>query len=226
MTAGNCGSAELEPTEIGEVRREEAQAVGVAFTLRLLLPRVPRSSDCVRQSIRRRVAEFLRIARPDLIFAPPPIDYMADHEITSRLVRDAAFNASVPNYHTDAEKPHPPAEKIPHLYYMDPIEGTDYYGRELPAGFLVDITSVFDTKRAMLACHASQRNWLFKQHGIDEYLDAQERWSRKRGREAGVEYAESFNQHKGHPFPQSNLLAELVAGWRRLNRWVWKTGLD
>jgi LmbE family N-acetylglucosaminyl deacetylase len=137
---------------------------------------------------------------------------MADHEITSRLVRDAAFNASVPNYETKAANHHPPTERIPHLYYVDPIEGTDYHGRELPAGFLVDISKVFDTKRAMLVCHASQRNWLFKQHGIDEYLDAQERWSKKRGREAGVAFAESFNQHKGHPFPQNNLLAELLAG--------------
>ena len=34
--------------------------------------------------------------------------------------------------------------------------------------FHVDVSPVFPTKREMLACHASQRNWLMRQHGIDE----------------------------------------------------------
>jgi len=62
----------------------------------------------------------------------------------------------------------------------------------------------------MLACHASQREWLLRQHGIDEYLDAQERWSAKRGAEAGVPYAEAFHQHLGHGYPKNNLIAELL----------------
>jgi hypothetical protein len=62
----------------------------------------------------------------------------------------------------------------------------------------------------MLACHASQRNWLLRQHGIDEYLEAQRRWSTKRGREIGVTYAEAFRQHRGHPYPHDNILIELI----------------
>ncbi len=62
----------------------------------------------------------------------------------------------------------------------------------------------------MLACHASQRNWLLKQHGIDEYLDSQEHWSRLRGTEFGVDHAEAFRQYRGHPYPQDNRLLELL----------------
>jgi hypothetical protein len=62
----------------------------------------------------------------------------------------------------------------------------------------------------MLACHSSQRAWLLKQHGIDEYLNKMEEWSRRRGSEIGVTYAEAFRQHRGHPYPQSNLLVELI----------------
>ncbi len=62
----------------------------------------------------------------------------------------------------------------------------------------------------MLACHASQRDWLLKQHGIDEYLDSQAAWSRHRGREVGVEHAEAFRQYRGHAYPHENRLLELL----------------
>lgn len=67
--------------------------------------------------------------------------------------------------------------RIPHLYFVDAIEGADRDGRPLACGFHVDdVTPVFETKRAMLACHASQRNRLLKRHGIDEYPDSQAKW--------------------------------------------------
>ena len=62
----------------------------------------------------------------------------------------------------------------------------------------------------MLACHQSQREWLRAQHGVDEYLDSQQRWSQHRGGEIGVAHAEAFRQHLGHPYPHNNLLAELL----------------
>ena len=76
--------------------------------------------------------------------------------------------------------------------------------------FYVDITDVIETKTQMLACHASQREWLLRQHGMDHYLQAMRDWSAQRGREAGVAYAEAFRQHRGHAYPQTNLLAELL----------------
>lgn len=62
----------------------------------------------------------------------------------------------------------------------------------------------------MLACHASQRDWLLKQHGIDEYLDAQARWGAHRGREIGVAQAEAFRQYLGHAYPKDNGLLGLL----------------
>ena len=62
----------------------------------------------------------------------------------------------------------------------------------------------------MLACHASQREWLRAHHGMDEYIDAMRRYSAERGKEVGVEFAEAFTQHRGHPFPQTDLLKELL----------------
>ena len=80
----------------------------------------------------------------------------------------------------------------------------------MPAGFHVDVSRVFELKRQMLACHASQRDWLLRQHGIDEYLDSQAEVGARRGGEIGVAQAEAFRQYLGHAYPHDNLLLELV----------------
>ena len=72
------------------------------------------------------------------------------------------------------------------------------------------MSEVFDLKRRMLACHASQRDWLRRQHGIDEYLDNQAAWSAYRGGEVGVAYAEAFRQYRGHAYPSDNRLLALL----------------
>jgi N-acetylglucosamine malate deacetylase 1 len=135
---------------------------------------------------------------------------MVDHETTSLLVRDACFGAPCPNYVTRQWEPAAPLDRIPHLYFVDSIAGSDREGRPVPVDFHVDISRVFETKRQMLACHASQREWLLRHHGIDEYLESQARWAASRGAEIGVAQAEAFRQYRGHPYPQDNLLLSAV----------------
>lgn len=210
MTAGDCGSAELSRTEIARIRRDEARSAAAILGAEYHCLDFEDLRIVDDNPARQKVTELLRVVRPDVVITAPPVDYMMDHEATSALVRQATFNASIPNYTTDSPNPAKPTDHIPHLYYVDPLEGVDYFGKPLQPEFHVDVTSVFDVKRRMLACHASQRDWLLKQHGIDEYLEAQRRWSAKRGSEIGVEYAEAFRQHKGHPYPQDNLLIEIA----------------
>jgi N-acetylglucosamine malate deacetylase 1 len=130
---------------------------------------------------------------------------MVDHEMTSTVVRAATFAAPIPNFLSDRGLG-PPLERIPHLYYCDAIEGKDALGREVTPGFCVDITSVIDDKAALLACHASQRDWLLKHHGMDQYVQAMRDWAARRGKTAGVPFAEGFRQHLGHSYPQENWL--------------------
>jgi LmbE family N-acetylglucosaminyl deacetylase len=130
--------------------------------------------------------------------------------MTSRLVRDATFAASCPNYKTQQWDPAPATDKIPYLYYVDPIEGIDWYGQPQNYDFIIDISTTFETKLQMLACHASQREWLRRQHGLDEYLDGCRRWSAARGAKIGRVYGEAFTQHRGHPYPHDNVLQELL----------------
>ena len=63
---------------------------------------------------------------------------------------------------------------------MDAIEGIAYFGNPIEPQFLIDKSSKFDLKLKRLECHASQRNWLLQQHGIDGYLDSYRKWSTTR----------------------------------------------
>lgn len=210
MTPGDCGSAEMGRAEISRVRREENRQSALLLGADYLCLEFNDLSIVHDNDSRRKVTETLRRVRPDLIMTAPPVDYMSDHEVTCRLVRDACFNASVPNYATGQWSPAPPTDRIPHLYFVDALEGADWFGQPQKPDFIVDISSTYDLKQKMLACHASQRNWLLKQHGIDEYLEICRRWSSQRGSEIGVNYGEAFKQYMGHPYPHDNLLLKLL----------------
>lgn len=210
MTAGDKGSAELGMEAIAEVRRGEARQAAEMLGAEYMCLEFRDLCINVDDDSRKRVTEAVRRARPDIVLTAPPVDYMTDHEVTSRLVRDACFAASVPNYSTEQWDPAPRTAHIPHLYYMDPIEGVDWYGNTVPYDFVVDISSTFQLKLDMLACHESQRAWLKQQHGMDEYLDSCRRWSGLRGQAINAEYGEGFRQHKGHPYPHDDLLSQVL----------------
>lgn len=207
MTAGDCGSAEHSAEEISRLRRAEgaAAAVQIGGAYHCLEER-----DLLVMYNERTLSKatrLLRRVRPNLVITHSPADYHLDHEQTSTIVRAAAFGAPVPLYEPGEA---PPLEHIPHLYYCDPVEGKDALGRDTPPAFRIDISAVIETKRAMLECHATQRNWLIKHHGMDNYVTSMREWSAHRGRECGTSFAEGFRQHLGHSYPQDNLLGELL----------------
>jgi N-acetylglucosamine malate deacetylase 1 len=51
-------------------------------------------------------------------------------------------------------------------------------------------------------------------HGIDDYLDSMEQWTRKRGEPAGFKFGEGFRRYLGHPYPQTPVLEDLVRAYR------------
>jgi LmbE family N-acetylglucosaminyl deacetylase len=213
MTPGDCGSAELPPEEIGRVRRAEGARAAALLGGRYHCLEERDLLVFYQERPLERVVRLLREVRPRLVLTHSPADYMLDHEMTSAVVRAAVFGAPVPNVFRD--RGHPPAlEHIPHLYYCDPIEGKDALGREVTPGFGVDISGVIEAKAEMLACHASQREWLLKHHGIDQYLRAMRAWGEQRGGGYGVAFAEGFRQHLGHSYPQDNLLGQLLGALR------------
>ncbi len=209
MTPGDCGSVEPGPIQISQIRRAEgakaAALIGAAYHCleeRDLLV----SYD---EGTLEKVTRLMRTVKPALVLTHSPADYMIDHEMTSLVTRGACFGAPIPNF-LEGRDIGKPLARIPHLYYCDPIEGKDPLGRAIPAGFRIDISAVIDLKTEMLACHASQRDWLLKHHGMDEYTRAMRDWSAQRGKEAGVPFAEGYRQHLGHSYPQDNLLGKTL----------------
>jgi LmbE family N-acetylglucosaminyl deacetylase len=211
MTPGDCGSVERSAEEISAVRREEGRraAERVGGTYHCLEER-----DLLifyNERTLEKVTRLLRAVRPTVVLTHSPADYMLDHEMTSVVVRAAVFGAPIPNF-LAAQQIGLPLEQVPHLYYCDPIEGKDALGRDVEPGFCVDVSAVIEDKAAALACHASQREWLRKHHGMDQYTLAMKEWGARRGGQVGAAHAEGFRQHLGHGYPQDNLLKQLLVG--------------
>lgn len=213
MTPGDCGSMEQDPMEISRIRRAEgahaAEVVGGQYHCleeRDLL-------IVYGEATLEKVTRLLRTVRPTIVLTHSPADYMLDHEVTSTIVRAAAFAAPIPNFlcGRDLGEPLP---HIPHLYYCDALEGKDLLGREVTPSLYVDIGKMLEKKTEMLARHASQREWLLRHHGMDQYLLAMKEWGIRQGRRCGVSAAEGFRQHLGHGYPQDDLLATLLQGRR------------
>lgn len=146
MTLGDCGSAVLSAEEIRQVRRREAEAAAA------MLPALHHYAGSHDFSIfhddihNRRVTALVREVSPVLVLTHGPLDYISDHEITSRLVRNACFYAPARNYDTSALSQAVPIPAIPHLYYWDSMEGIDLLGRPTPVQMLVDISEQIDFK--------------------------------------------------------------------------------
>jgi LmbE family N-acetylglucosaminyl deacetylase len=209
-TPGDCGSSRLKPHQIAAIRRKEARQAASVLGARYHC--LERRDLRVRYDDRTLFAALglLRQVRPRVLITHSPADYMLDHEQISLVARAAAFGAPIPN--APAPTRWRPLEAVPHLYYADPIEGKDPFGSPVRPSLLVDVKGVLETKLEMLSKHRSQRDWLRQHHGMDEYLESAKRWSRERGRLAGLAYAEGFRQHLGHAYPQDDLLARTLRG--------------
>ena len=208
-TPGDCGTMTQTPWDISSVRTKEAKASAdmLGATYHCIDERdifVVYDKPTLRKTI-----DLLRKIAPTLVFTHAAKDYMVDHEQASLLARAASFAYGAPNA---SAVPLKSGSRIPYLYYCDPIEGLDPYGRLVGPTTVVEVTSQQEKKLAMLACHASQRNWLIKHHGVDDYLRAMRDWSAQQGRAAGVGFAEGFRQHLGHSYPQDNPVCDLLGG--------------
>jgi LmbE family N-acetylglucosaminyl deacetylase len=209
-TPGDCGSSTLPADQIAEIRRGEAAAAAgiIGATYHCLEERDV--TVVFDKPANRKTIDLFRSVAPSLVLTHSRVDYMIDHEQVHQLARSAAFAYSVPNA---SSLPLVEGSMIPWVYYCDPIEGNDpYSGEPVRPTVRVDISEAINKKIEMLACHASQREWLREHHGMDEYIEAMKRHSAMRGQELGTTYAEAFVQHRGHPYPQSDILEDLLGG--------------
>ena len=206
MTPGDKGSATLTREEISRIRMAEAAASaelldGAYYCLGF--------EDIYlmycRETINATTA-LVRRVQPDLVITASPSDYMADHEITGRIVQTACFSAGIKNM----EIKEPTLDYVPSLLYCDAMDGVDILGNQVLPAFYVDISGEIPVKEKMLACHESQRSWLQSHHKMEEYILAMKRFSSDRGAMVNTAYAEGFRQHLGHGFPKENVLKNVL----------------
>ena len=192
-TDGSAGHMLIPPDELAEIRHAEAQKS--ANLIGAELHWLGYSDELVFEEIptRLRFVDLIRAARPDVILTHNPGDYHPDHRVVSRLMFDASFVSSLPNIKT-AQPVHP---LVPPLVYFDSVAGSNFQPTEF-----VDIGETFETKRAMLECHASQLLWL-KDHDNIDILDIIYIMARSRGLQSGVNMAEGFRGELSWPRPHT-----------------------
>lgn len=206
-TAGEGGSDSTSPEDTARIRKSEARNAAALIGADYACAGLPDLGVFNDDRSRRAITEVVRWSRADIVLTASPADYHPDHEAVSQLVRDACFAASVPNYRTGEAAP---MAAIPHLYFMDSIGGRDREGRKVIPDFGADVSASFPIKRAMLAAHVSQEEWVARQHGIADHQASLEKWTRRQGRLFGVEFAEGFRQYRHHPYPTTPLLQDLL----------------
>jgi LmbE family N-acetylglucosaminyl deacetylase len=210
MSPGDLGSATLDREATAALRRDEARRSAEMLKASYACLEARDFQIFYGDELLRRTTALLRAVDPDLVLTHSPVDYLADHEETSRLVRNACFAAPVRLYATDGDER--PTGRVPHLYLCDPVELVDGAGRVVEPDFVVDVQPALAMKELMLGCHASQREWIRRQHGEDDYVATMRRWAARRGEPFGLAAAEGFRQHRGHAFPRTPLLQDELAG--------------
>lgn len=185
MTRGELGASDDTEAEIAAVREREARRAGdelgaaVEF-LDFLDGRVTYTLDN-----RLELVETVREHDPELILTHFRDDMHPDHRITSRLVTDAYYMASLPLVET-ASSPCDPSNVY---YFGKPTSSFE------PETF-VDISEHVERKMRAVERHESQVAWLDDHGGIDGEFDDLVANVRARartlGQKAGVPFAEGF----------------------------------
>ncbi len=171
--------------ELSEVRkREMSTAVGVLGS-RLFWANCPDGelADCV--NMRRCVVDIYRRFRPTLVLAHTMEDYHPDHRAASQIAEAASWFCASRGQITDS----PPLSCAPALWWCDTIGMNQF----IPS-FYIDISTHFELKKRMLACHHSQ----LARQGDKDFAPLMEQMTAQcatRGAQSGVALAEAFRVH-------------------------------
>ena len=186
FTSGNMGDSLIKPKELAVIRERETREAAAIIGASVIWGGIDDEHVFPNAEQRRIMIDILRKADPDVIFTHSPKDYHPDHRYVSQLVFDSYFQKGLPFIPGQTQ----PACRFgqAQLYYMDNLGGIGF----LPTEY-VDITDVFDLKKAMLACHKSQVAAMKELANTDLHgmIEVQAKF---RGFGAGCRYAEGFTR--------------------------------
>jgi LmbE family N-acetylglucosaminyl deacetylase len=192
-TNGNIGSAHHTMDEIAKIRKTEAAKSAAIIGAEYICLDYDDEMFYEDKSVRLRFIDLVRYAQADVILTHNPEDYNPDHELTSKIVNDIAVMIPIAHLKTL----NAPYDRIPKIFYWETVYGMGF----VPTDY-VDITDYFETKKKMLACHASQKQWMADNYketlgGEDaDFFESILITSQYRGMQSGVKYAEAFIRAK------------------------------
>ncbi len=195
-TNGNIGSYRMSKDEISETRHKEAKNAADLLGATLIWMNEEDEFLFDNTETRIKFINAVRVAKPDVIFAPPYFqDYNPDHDCTGYLAFIARINATIRLIKTEYE----PTEKVPPMFFCTPFGiGYTSYRPE----YFVDITDTFETKKKLFGCHASQQgDWCKDAWGV-EYAKMMEYENRNFAAQcgtSGTEFVEAFMLCKTWP---------------------------
>lgn len=195
-TNGNIGSYKMSSEEIAEVRHKEAQNAADMLGAKLIWMNEDDEFLFDTKETRIKFIDAVRIARPDVIFAPPYFqDYNPDHDYTGYLAFIARVNATIKLIKTN----HEPTTKVPPMFFCTPF-GVGYTSYK--PEYFVDITDTFETKTKLFGCHVSQQgDWCKDAWGVEytKMLEYENRAFASQCGTAGTEFVEAFMLCKTWP---------------------------
>ncbi len=208
---GCVGSTELPPSEVAGVRKREAEASARLLGSILHESLADDLEVFYTQDLVRRVTALVRQVKPDLVLTQSLEDYMEDHMNTARIAVTATFSRNIPNYRSIPDEPAVFEDAM--LYHATPYMLTDMMRQPIIPEIYVDISTVVDRKEKLLACHASQKEWLDRTQGFDSYLKMARDCSEKVGAlSRKFTFAEGWRRHSHVGFTRQdcNPLADIL----------------
>jgi N-acetylglucosamine malate deacetylase 1 len=191
---GSAGSSTMDLRQAAEVRRKEARSAAALLGAVFHESLVEDLEVFYEQDLIRRVTALVRQVKPDILLTMSLEDYMEDHMNTARVAVTAAFLRGVKNYRSI-----PPEAAVltdVMVYHATPHILTDSMRRPIIPEMYVDVSEVMPEKERMLACHASQQEWLDASQGFDSYLGTMRDAARAVGKMSGrFQFAEGWRRH-------------------------------
>ena len=209
----------MSPDETARIRREESRQAAnllgaeyhesIGYDLEIFYD----------GSTLKTMAAIMRQVAPQIVLTHALSDYMEDHMNTARLAVTAAFALGIPNF--PVKPPCPAIDQSIAVYHAQPFMNQDPLGQPVRPRVYIDVSDVATSKRELLACHASQRDWLDVSQGLDSYLETSHKldtqvggWSKR------FMMAEGWTQHAatGLGSPGWDPLTELLPAscWKKV----------
>ena len=199
VASGNCGSVAQDGAATRALREAESRAAAGVLDATWHPPLCDDLEIVYSVPLLRRLGAVVRQVKPRIVLTHSPEDYMEDHMATSRLAVTAAFSRGMPNFATEPARE--PFDGEVFVYHAMPHGLCNQLRQPVRPEIFVDTTAVHARKRAALAAHESQREWLDVSQGMDSYLTSMDEMSRAVGRMSGrFEHAEGWRRHLHYGF--------------------------